>query len=550
LNLRSIKRPTMGSIPLSLLVAVYILCLLNLTFWNEAFYVFGGFHLGFYTFVAAMTLLVFAGMVVFSVKYLIKPFLVFLLIAGAISSYYTDFFGVVIDKEMIRNAVVTTPQEAGHLVTATFVLHVLIYGILPSVLVCLTRIRHRPFIGKFFVNLAVISLCLCLSLGLIVSNYSGISSNIREHRDMMAKLTPFAAITSAIGLGISAYREIGIVRAPLGIDAKLGPIVAQAKKPVVTVIIAGETARAMNFSLNGYDRETNPELKTLGVTNFTKTTSCGTATAVSLPCMFSVYGRKDYSDRKARSTETLMDVLRRAGIDGYWWDNNTGSKGIADLISFASLTKQKDSPLCKDGECLDDIFLGKLDEKLTGITKNTVIVLHQLGSHGPAYYLRYPEEFRRFRPDCRTPQLSDCSREEIVNAYDNTILYTDHNLAEVIKLLKKHQDSVDGAMIYMSDHGESLGENGLFLHGAPYMFAPAEQTHVPFIAWFSDQYAQLTKLDRTCLQTYADAQTSHDNLFHTVLGMMDVVTSVYNPALDLFAACRSTETEKPIAPES
>ena len=212
MNFRFIKRPAMGSIPLSLLVAVYILCLLNLTFWNEAFYVFGGFHLGFYTFAAAMTLLVFAGMVIFSVKYLIKPFLVFLLIAGAMSSYYTDFFGVVIDKEMIRNAVVTTPAEAGPLITLTFVLHVLFYGVLPSVLVCLVRIRHRPFIGKFFVNLAVISLCLTLCIGLIVSNYSGISSNIREHRDMMAKLTPFAAITSAIGLGVSAYRDIGLVR--------------------------------------------------------------------------------------------------------------------------------------------------------------------------------------------------------------------------------------------------------------------------------------------------------------------------------------------------
>ncbi|URK88364.1 sulfatase-like hydrolase/transferase [Rhizobium sp. RCAM05350] len=306
----------------------------------------------------------------------------------------------------------------------------------------------------------------------------------------------------------------------------------------------------MNFSLNGYDRETNPELKTLGVTNFTRTTSCGTATTVSLPCMFSVYGRKNYSDRKARSTDTLMDVLRRAGVDGYWWDNNTGSKGIADLISFASLTKQKNSKLCKDGECLDDIFLTQLDEKLAGITKNTVIVLHQIGSHGPAYYLRYPEEFRRFKPDCRTAQLSDCSRDEIVNAYDNTILYTDHNLSEVIKLLKKHQDTVDGAMIYMSDHGESLGENGLFLHGAPYMFAPAEQTHVPFIAWFSDQYAQLTGLDRSCLQTYADAPTSHDNLFHTVLGMMDVVTKVYNPNLDVFASCRSKAIANPIRPQS
>ncbi|OBZ94947.1 sulfatase [Pararhizobium polonicum] len=528
----------MGSVPLSLIVTLYILGALNFTFWNQAFSVFGGFNVSFYTFSAAIALLVVAGVVLFSAKYVIKPFLIFLIVAGAISSYYTDFFGVVIDKEMIRNAVVTTPQEASHLVTPTFVFHVLLYGVLPSLLVCWTKIRHRPLIGKLFANFVVISACLAVCVGLIISNYSGISSNIRQNREMMAKLTPFAPITSAIGLAVSTYREIGIVRAPLGTDARLGPVYARADKPIVTIIVAGETARAMNFSLNGYARETNPELKALDVVNYTKTTSCGTATAVSLPCMFSVYGRQSYSDRKARSTDTLMDVLRRAGIDGYWWDNNTGSKGIADLISFASLTKQKNSKFCTDGECQDDIFLGLLDAKLASITKNTVIVLHQLGSHGPTYYLRYPEEFRRFTPDCRTAQLSDCSREEIVNAYDNSILYTDHNLSEVIKLLKKHQGTVDGAMIYMSDHGESLGENGLFLHGAPYMFAPVEQTHVPFIAWFSDQYAQVMKLDVGCLRQYSDAPTSHDNLFHTVLGMMDVVTKVYRPELDVFAACR------------
>lgn len=195
---------------------------------------------------------------------------------------------------------------------------------------------------------------------------------------MMAKLTPFGAITSAVGLAVSAYSEVGIVRTAIGTDAKLGSAYARTTKPVVTIIVAGETARAMNFSLNGYERDTNPRLKALDVVNYSKTTSCGTATAVSLPCMFSVYGRKDYSDRKARSTGTLMDVLRQAGIDGYWWDNNTGSKGIADLINFASLTKQKNSKFCKDGECQDDIFLGMLDEKLAGITRNTVIVLHQL----------------------------------------------------------------------------------------------------------------------------------------------------------------------------
>lgn len=547
MKLSSIKRPVIGSVTLSLLVAVYLLALLNLTFWNDAFYVFGGFTANFYRFSVALIALVFAGTVLFSVKYVIKPFLIFLVMVAAISSYYTDVFGVVIDKEMIRNAVVSTPQEAGHFITFKFVLHVISYGVVPSLLIAVSRVHHRPFVSKFFANMGVILTCVAVSISLILFSFASISSSLREHREMLAKLTPFAAITSAIGLGVSAYQEYGIVRAPLGVDAQLGATLQRAVKPVVTVIVAGETARAMNFSLNGYDRDTNPELEARGVVNFTDTTSCGTATAVSLPCMFSVYGRKQYSDRKARSTDTLMDVLRNAGIDGYWWDNNTGSKGIADLISFASLTKQKNSALCSNDECQDDIFLGELDRKLDGVKKDTVIVLHQIGSHGPAYYLRYPEAFRRFQPDCRTPQLSDCTREEIVNAYDNTILYTDHNLASVIDILKKHDKSIDTAMIYMSDHGESLGENGLFLHGAPYAFAPKEQTHVPFIAWFSDSYAALTKLDTACLRQSSDKPMSHDNLFHTVLGMMNVVTAVYNPALDAFAPCRVERAGVPVA---
>ncbi|MCD7111492.1 phosphoethanolamine--lipid A transferase [Rhizobium sp. DKSPLA3] len=520
-------------------MTIYLLVTLNLPFFDDAFRVFGGFHASFYGFALAIALLVAAGLVLLSARYVIKPALVFIILAGAVASYFTGTFGIIIDKEMLRNVAVTTPQEAGHLVTLPFLLHVLLFGILPSVLVILVRVRHRPFLKMLVANTVVVTLLLLGCLGLVLANYSGISSNIRQHRDMMAKLTPFSPITSAISLGVSVYRDAGVVRAPIGLDARLGPVIAKSDKPFITVIIAGETARAMNFSLNGYARQTNPELKALGVVSFTQTTSCGTATAVSLPCMFSVYKKTEYTDRKARSTDTLMDVLHRAGIESVWWDNNTGSKGIADLVSFASMTRQKDSIFCHDGECLDEIFLGELDRKLAAVTTNTTIVLHQAGSHGPAYFQRYPELFRRFTPDCRTAQLSDCSNEEIVNAYDNTILYTDHNLAEVIKLLKKHEATVNGAMIYMSDHGESLGESGLYLHGAPYMFAPVQQTHVPFITWFSDSYTEVTELNLGCVKGIADAPASHDNLFHTVLGMMDVETNVYDRSLDVLAPCRS-----------
>lgn len=543
---RTDRRFAIGSATLSLLVAFYLLAVFNLAFWRHALIGFGGVNAAFLAFSAALTLLTIAGMVALSVKYLIKPFLIFLLISGAIASYYADVFGIVIDREMMRNVVVTTPQEAKHLITPQFFLHVLFYGVVPSLLVALVRVRHRRFLGKLVHNSAIVVASLMLAAGLILSHFAAIASTVREHHEMMARINPFGPMSAAINLGIMTYDELTLVRRPIGTDAHVGPLVASSSRPVVTVIVAGETARSMNFSLNGYARPTNPELAALDVLNFTHTTSCGTETAVSLPCMFSVYPRVDYTDRKGRSTDSLIDILDHAGIDAYWWDNNTGSKGVADRVSYESFNDAKDVRYCREGECDDGIFLDRLDAKLAGITSNTTIVLHQIGSHGPSYFLRYPEAFERFQPACHTAQLTDCSPQEIVNAYDNTVLYTDHFLASVIGLLQKNAARIDGAMIYMSDHGESLGENGLYLHGAPYALAPEQQTHVPFVAWFTDGFASRTGLSLTCLRAKADAPMSHDNLFHTVLGLMNIETSVYDGALDAFASCRAPSGNAPL----
>ncbi len=527
----------MGSISLSALVSVYLLVATNLTFWSRASTYFGTAKLGLVSFGLGLSLLVFVVLTAVSVKYLFKPFLIFFIAVSGVCSYFADTFGVIVDKEMVESAVVTTTAEAGHLITPHFLLHVFLFAVLPSLLVLWVKVVHRPFLSKVLYNLAVIVPSLVAVAALASVNFASIAYVIRDHKDMMKLFNPTGPISAAVRYGSSLYEDANIVVAPFGMDAHAGDRLAASKKPVVVVVVAGETARAMNFSLNGYGRETNPELKALGVVNFTQTTSCGTATSVSLPCMFSGYTRQEYSEWKAHSRQNLVDVLTHAGVSVSWWDNNTGSKGIANLINYASLNDRQNSPLCKGGECLDGIFLDGLDRRLATIKQDTVIVLHQLGSHGPAYYLRYPEEYRKFQPDCRTPELMNCKPEEIVNAYDNTILYTDHILASVAKLLEKHQDEVAGAMIYMSDHGELLGENGLYLHGAPYAIAPKEQTHVPFIAWFSKPYQSIMGLDTKCLLQYSDAAMSHDNLFHTVLGMMNIQTGVYNRGLDAFAAC-------------
>jgi len=543
LILSRIRRPEIGGIALSALVSAYLLLVTNKSFWTHAVAYFNDSAVALLSFSAALCLLTFAGLTTASVKYVMKPVLIFLIMVSASASYFIDTFGVIIDKDMIGNAAVTTQAEAGHLLTGSLAMHLLLYGVLPSLVVALVKVRRRRFLANAAVNLAVIIPCLLVSGGLVYANFANVAYVVREHKDLMKRFNPTGPVSAAVRYAASTYKERNIVVQPLGTDAHQGSRIAAAGKPVVVVVVAGETARAMNFSLNGYARETNPELKALGVVNYTDTTSCGTATAISLPCMFSVYPRNEYSEWKARSTENLMNVLTRAGVSTTWWDNNTGSKGIADLISFASMTNQKNSPLCKNGECLDEIFLGELDKKLQATTSNSVIVLHQLGSHGPSYYLRYPERFRRFTPDCRTPELMKCSVAEITNAYDNTILYTDYVLASVARLLEKHQDRVAGAMIYMSDHGESLGEDGIYLHGAPYAIAPREQTQVPFVAWFSKPYQASMGVDTACLAKDTAQPKSHDNLFHTVLGMMNVETKVYKRDLDAFADC----TRKPPA---
>jgi lipid A ethanolaminephosphotransferase len=303
------------------------------------------------------------------------------------------------------------------------------------------------------------------------------------------------------------------------------------------VIVAGETARAANWSLGDYGRETNPELSQRDIVYYPNATSCGTATATSLPCMFSPLTRADFSYEGGIGTENLVDVLSHAGFQVEWWDNNTGHKDIATRIPSRIMTAEDGPEFCLP-ECIDGVFLKSLQDKADTITEDTVIVLHQIGSHGPSYWLRYPADREIFAPACKTPELTDCTSEEITNAYDNTIAYTDYFLSQVIDLLDA-SDRVTPAMFYVSDHGESLGEGGLYLHGTPYFMAPEDQTHVPMLIWMSKPFRDSLALDRDCMAKSAADPVSHDNMFSTVLGMLDVTTTAKDTTLDLAGACRT-----------
>lgn len=278
----------------------------------------------------------------------------------------------------------------------------------------------------------------------------------------------------------------------------------------------------------------------MGRHHFPDVTACGTSTAVSLPCMFSFLVQADYSREGFLSQETLLDVLVRAGFDLCWADNNTGDQRIAARTGWTMVEASLD-PLACAAECSDAVFLPLIEQTLASIDTDTVLVLHMISNHGPAYYLRYDKAHTRFRPDCRAARFADCTVDEIVNAYGKAALETDHVLSRAIDLLAA-SERVLPAMVFLSDNGESLGENGLYLHAAPRFMAPDAQLKARLVMWPGDSFRAASGLDAGCLHAVARRTASHDNLFHTVLGLADVEAGASNPALDLTQICRSGVT--------
>lgn len=465
-----------------------------------------------------------------------KPLLTALLLTTAAVTYFMTQYGVLIDMNMVRNAMQTDGAEVRDLLTVKMVLTVLLLGGLPSWWLWKTPLQFRAPLKEVGVR----SVALLATAGVLVAvamvGYQDFASLFRNHRELRLALTP----TNYVQATSSYIKRATAKPQPLqriALDARR-VLATGSSKPRVLVLVVGETARADHFSLNGYARPTNPKLSQVaGLINYPDVWSCGTETAISVPCMFSSLPRDKFDAEQAKHRENLLDVLVRAGVKVNWRDNNSGCKEVCKRVVSSMLYDSTDPQYCTDGECRDDILLEGLAVKLQNLREDSVIVLHQKGSHGPAYYKRYPPAFERFKPVCRTSELQKCSQGDIVNAFDNTILYTDDFLSRVIATLQAAPE-VAGSMIYLSDHGESLGESNLYLHAAPYLIAPDAQKHVPMVAWFSPLWQQRSGLDQACLQASSKQRYSQDNLFHSVLGLMQVHTTVYEKPLDMFATCR------------
>jgi lipid A ethanolaminephosphotransferase len=365
---------------------------------------------------------------------------------------------------------------------------------------------------------------------------------MRNHKEIRYLITPTNVLWSTGSVVAEDLKGAARPRQPIGLDAAPGPQMQARTRPTVLVVVVGETARAANWGLNGYARQTTPELaKIPTLVNFPQVTSCGTNTEVSVPCLFAPVGRRDYDEATIRGSESLLHVLKRAGVGVLWRDNQSGCKGVCEGLPSEEVLQLNPPGLCADGRCMDEALLLGLDERLAQAKGTQVLVLHQLGNHGPSYFRRYPEAFAKFQPACTQDDLRQCTQAEIVNAYDNVLLYTDHVLATLIERLQARAATVDSAVLYVSDHGESLGESNLFLHGLPYAIAPDVQKQVPMVMWFSEGLTAAAGLDLDCVRRRATQPAAHDHLFHTVLGLTDVRTALYAPDWDLLRACRKAQ---------
>ena len=529
-------------------VTLWVVALLNAPFWRELWHAVGGWDTSRALFLLSLPLFVmlWVWVILEALTWgrFAKPVLGAVLLLSAAASYFMSVYGVVIDRSMIENVAATDPGEALELLNFKLLLWMLAFGAAPAWLLCRVRLVRQPWYGHLLGKATALGVLVSASALVVAPFFQSYAPLVRNHRELRMYLVPsnyVGALHSYVKTRLTAPDRLETVADDVVRMVRAG----DGGRHTLTVLVIGETARAANFGLDGYPRQTTPNLAAeRGVINFRRVSSCGTSTAVSLPCMFLDVGRARFSDALARRRENLLDVLQRAGLAVMWRDNNSGCKGLCDRVRFEDLSHAGVASLCTQAECHDEVLLHGLQKQLDALDRDAVIVLHMKGSHGPAYHLRYPAAFERYTPVCRTNQLDRCGSEAIVNAYDNTLLYTDHVLARTIDLLRRNAGRFDGSLIYVSDHGESLGEHGLFLHGMPYAVAPPEQTQVPMVMWFSEAAQQRYGLDDACLRGKEEAALTHDNLYHSVLGLLDVRTRIYIPQRDVFHDCRAAPSTR------
>ena len=540
------RKLTLSLTNFNLMVAVWLGLILNFSFLSKIQMLTPYQGVRAYAFIGATAILLIAlynfFLQILDWKWTAKFFAICLVFIGGFSSYFVNSLGVIISPDQIQNMMQTDTSEAVDLLSLRFGLWILFFVVFPIVVISRIQIRSETSIPKVLLkkifntvaSLALIGSCLYIF-------YVDYAAIFREHRDLKGMISPQNVIGSTFSYYNKKSPKKNLPLVPYGEDAHLVEEVSNQHLPKLMVLVVGETARAESFSLNGYGQNTNPELsKQAGLINFSQVSSCGTATAVSVPCMFSGMKRTDYNEQLASHREGLLDIAQRAGYKVTWIDNNSGCKGACDRVEQYVIPEPLKQKWCKDNECQDGMLVDALHSYLKAIPVTDksprLIVLHQMGSHGPAYYKRAPSEFKKFMPECSTNAIQGCTSKELINAYDNTIVYTDHILSQVIDTLKSQTNYRTGFW-YLSDHGESTGEHGMYLHGAPYAIAPKQQTHIPMVMWFSDAWKNMASPQIHCLAEQGSATLSQDNLFPSMLSLLDIQTHVIDQNINMLKKC-------------
>jgi lipid A ethanolaminephosphotransferase len=539
---RALQRPALPSWLLIVVSSLWLAILGNVPLWKTLYNLpevqgWRGFAVGvgFALMIAGITssLLAFFNWRGFS-----KVSISLLLLLAAFATHYMLMYNVVVDTPMLINVLQTDAHEASDQLSWRLFATVVLLALAPMLWLWRQPIQRATWQRQVVTNVVLFAASLVLSFASLQLVFQDFASLMRNHIDMRYQINPLNSIYAVLDYTIiPSDRPQGPLQ-EIGLDSR---IQSTSDRPPLLVFVLGETARSQNFGLNGYQRDTTPRLAQENITSFTQVRSCGTSTAESLPCMFSHLTRNEFNAR-SHEHENFLDVLQRAGYGVVWIDNQSGCKGQCDRIPNLSTASLHQPEFCSDDECRDSVMLTQIHQAINKVSKEKqknglVIVMHQMGSHGPAYYKRTDAPFKKFLPECKDTALSLCERSTVINAYDNTIVQTDFFLAQVITWLKTQEKTHTTAMLYVADHGESLGENNLYLHGLPYSVAPAEQTTVPLITWLSPSFENFRKVKTSCLKGQRHQPLSHDNLFHSVLGLMAVQTQIYKKERDLFAAC-------------
>ncbi|AZN63378.1 lipid A phosphoethanolamine transferase [Acinetobacter johnsonii] len=530
-------------------LAVWLAVALNFMFYKQIQLLtpYQGFKA--YAFIAATVLVILALYnLVFQIiqwRPIAKCVAAILILVGGMSAYFVNSLGVAITPDQIQNMMQTDGNEVRDLLSWHLVIWVGMMVVLPLVILFKVKIRHDSFKTVLLHKLLGSAISVVMIASLLFVFFVDYASIFREHRDLKGMISPQNAISSTLSYYKKNRPQQYLPLVKYGEDAHLVEQVGQKELPKLMVLVVGETARAESFSLNGYAKKTNPELEKLNVINFSQVSSCGTATAVSVPCMFSGMTRENYDAQLAKHREGLLDLAQRAGYKVTWIDNNSGCKGVCDRVEQFKIPEPIQKKWCSaDGECADEILVDSFKAYIASIATDDktprLIVLHQMGSHGPAYYKRSQVGFQPFKPMCETNAIQGCSPEQLKNSYDNSIVYTDHILSQLIGVLKQNQ-SFETGFWYLSDHGESTGEHGLYLHGSPYAIAPSQQTHVPMLMWFSETWKKQNPQQMTCLAQQKSQELSQDHLFPSLLSLLEVKSEVIDSKNNMLEQCTSTK---------